>query len=99
MYEMFGYPDGYATSLSDEFRLQVLETHIAEKFGLGVRSAALRYDDMDYDEATDLLTRLVHAGADFPAVLIGDQIACADGIELEAVLGFIEASEAAASGA
>ncbi len=92
MYELFGYPDGHACDLSDEFRLHVMETHIAERLGLAVSSSATRYDDMDLNAAGELLTRLVHRGEDFPAVLVGDEIACADGVRLEPVLEFLEDS-------
>jgi hypothetical protein len=73
-----------------EWRLQVLETRIAERTSRRVSAYEVPYEELPHDLVGSILDELVRRGADFPVVLVGDRIACADGVELEAVLAFLE---------
>lgn len=78
-----------------ERRLQVLEARIEERFGVQVVCIESTYDELNPSFVGHLLKELGDRGEDFPVVLLGEEIACAGGIHIEAILALIEASRAA----
>lgn len=78
-----------------ERRLHVVETRIEERFGIRPACTELTYDQLDPSFVADLLTELGERGADFPIVLVGDAVACASGVDIDAILAFIGASRTA----
>jgi hypothetical protein len=73
-----------------EHRLHVLEARVSERFGCTTHAFEVPYDELPPAQVQPILDELVKRGADFPVVLVGHEIACADGIDLDAVLGLIE---------
>lgn len=78
-----------------ERRLQVVEARIEERFGIAPACVELTYDQLDPSFVGGLLKELGERGEDFPVVLLGDDIMCAGGIDVDAILAFIEASRVA----
>jgi hypothetical protein len=74
-----------------EWRLHVLEARIEERFGITANVTEHPYDVLEAELVSELLAELGSRGQDFPLVLVGDRVACADGIDVEAVLDFIAA--------
>jgi hypothetical protein len=81
-----------------EWRLQVLETRIGERLGLKVRAYEVPYEQLPPMLVQSILDELVTRSADFPVVLVGDEVACVDGVDIDEVLAVVAAA-ATATGA
>jgi hypothetical protein len=88
-YELFGYPEGATCDMPTELRLQVLEARVSETFGIRADAFQVPYEELPTGLVQSILDELVARGGDFPVVLVGDSVACADGVDLDAVLAFV----------
>jgi len=73
-----------------EWRLQVLEARVRERWGDAVAIESWPVDDLAPAESSHLLAAVYGAGEDFPVALIGDVVVCTSGLDPFAVLAALE---------
>jgi len=73
-----------------EWRLQVLEARVRERWGEAVAIESLPVDDLEPEESSRLLAAVYGSGEDFPVALVGEAVVCMSGLDPFAVLAALQ---------
>jgi len=83
---LFGYPEGACCELPWEWRLRVLEEQVRASVETDVEFVVMAADELPLAHYGELMAEVYSRGDDFPVVRVRGALACASGLDSQAVI-------------